>query len=47
MCQKMTKKKSGSKGLTAKYFIGLVTMFFANNYLIEYWITVEFLENFF
>ena len=31
-----------------KYFIGHVTLFFANNYLTEYrWITIEFLHNFF
>ena len=28
------------------YFIGHVTLFFANNYLTEYRITMEFLHNF-
>ena len=28
-----------------KYFIGPVTLFFANNYLTEYLITMEFLYN--
>ena len=28
------------------YFIGPVTLFFANNYLTEYRITMEFLHNF-
>ena len=28
------------------YFIGRVTLFFANNYLTEYRITMEFLHNF-
>ena len=28
------------------FFIGRVTLFFANNYLTEYRITVEFLHNF-
>ena len=32
---------------TTKYFIGCVTLFFANNYLTEYWITMEVLHNFF
>ena len=31
---------------TTKYFIGRVTLFFANNYLTECRITVEFLHNF-
>ena len=29
------------------YFIGRVTLFFANNYLTEYRVTMEFLRNFF
>ena len=33
--------------LTTMYFIGRVTLFFANNYLTEYRITMEFLHNFF
>ena len=33
--------------LVTKYFIGSVTLFFANNYLTEYRITMEFLHNFF
>ena len=33
--------------VTAKYFIGRVTLFFANNYLSEYRIAMEFLHNFF
>ena len=33
--------------LTTKYFIGHVTLFFANNYLTEYWINIEYLHNFF
>ena len=32
--------------IVTKYFIGHVTMFFANNYLTEYRITMEFLHNF-
>ena len=33
--------------LPTKYFIGRVTLFFANNSLTEYRITMEFLHNFF
>ena len=29
---------------TTMYFIGRVTLFFANNYLTEYRITMEFLQ---
>ena len=32
--------------LTAEYFIGHVALFFANNYLTEYRITIEFLTQF-
>ena len=35
------------KSFTTKYFIGRVTLFFANNYLTEYRITMEFLHYFF
>ena len=38
--------QSNSKQQT-KYFIGRVTLFFANNYLTEYRITMEFLHNFY
>ena len=31
---------------TTKYFTGRVTLFFANNYLTKYRITMEFLRNF-
>ena len=37
--------KNIDKG-TTMYFIGRVTLFFANNYLTEYRITMEFLHNF-
>ena len=33
--------------LVPKYFKGRVTLIFANNYLAEYRITMEFLRNFF
>ena len=36
-----------SLSLTTKYFKGRVTLFFANNSLTEYRITMEFLHNFF
>ena len=32
---------------TTKYYTGRVTLFFANNYLAEYLITMEFLHIFF
>ena len=34
-------------GVTTMYFIGRVTLFFANNSLTEYRITIEILHNFF
>ena len=32
--------------LPIKYFIGRITLFFTNNYLPEYWITMKFLHIF-